>query len=402
MTAMRRLLGNLLLAAAAVLLTLLVAEPVVRLFRPFNMNERDVAMRYDPMLGWSMVPHNRGVYAPDAGEIEELNSRGLRGPEHPYEKPAAEYRILVIGDSFAEGRLVSFRDTTFEVLERELRRTGLRPRFEVIGAGTGGYSTDQELLFFETEGRKYAPDLTVLMFYENDVWYNAQPRSSRGNKPLFELTADDDLKLTRVPVPVTGARTGEATRQEPSFLRRLVTWLRARSAVYQFVRDGVRDLSATAVRNKGRVPNEFRVWRRTYDDETRHAWRVTEALLRRLQRGTREIGSELVVLYVPTAAEIHPEIWAATRERYGLPEAEWDVTRLARELGEVCRRNAIHFVDPTDQFRAEAAKPLLERKPLYFETDPHWTPAGHALAGHILADYVEKTFLAPSRPDASG
>lgn len=150
------------------------------------------------------------------------------------------------------------------------------------------------------------------------------------------------------------------------------------------------------------MPNEFRVWRRDYDDETRHAWRVTEALLRRLQRGTREIGSELVVLYVPTAAEIHPDIWAATREHYALSEKEWDIGRLARELGEVCRRNGIHFVDPSDAFRAEAAKPVIQRRPLYFETDPHWTPAGHELAGRILAGYVEKAFLAPRRSAASG
>jgi len=399
---MRRLLGNLLLSVAAVLLTLIAAEPVVRFFRPFNMNERAFAMRYDPVLGWSKVPHNEGVYAPGSGKIEKLNSRGLRGRDYPYEKPANEYRVLVIGDSFAEGRLVAFGDTTFEVLERELRQNGHGQRFEAIGAGTGGYSTDQELLFFETEGRKYSPDLTVLMFYENDVWYNAQPRSSRGNKPLFELTGDGELTLTRVPVPTGDAKKGEASHVEPSLAGRVLGWLRARSAVYQLVRDGLVGLRGTAARTPTRVPAEFRVWQRDYDDETRHAWRVTEALLRRLQRGTREIGSELVVLYVPTAAEIHPAIWAATREHYGLSEAEWDITRLARELAEVCRRNGIHFVDPSDAFRAEAARSLLVRRPLYFETDPHWTPAGHALAGHVLAGYVEKTFLAPRRSDASG
>jgi hypothetical protein len=171
---------------------------------------------------------------------------------------------------------------------------------------------------------------------------------------------------------------------------RVRTWVRVRSAVYQLVRDGLAGLRGSAARTPTRVPDEFRVWRRDYDDETRHAWRITEALLRRLQRGTREIGSELVVLYVPTAVEIHPAIWAATRERYGLSETEWDVTRLARELAGVCSRNGIHFVDPSDAFRAEAARSLVVRRPLYFETDPHWTPAGHALAGHVLAGYVEK------------
>ena len=386
------LVGKLLLAAGAVLVTLLAAEPVVRFFRPFDMNQRAFAMRYDPVLGWSKAPHLTGIYAPGEKRIEVLNSRGLRGREYPYEKPANEYRILVLGDSFAEGRLVGFHDTTFEVLERKLREAGGGPRYEVISAGTGGYSTDQAFLWFDEEGRKYSPDLVVLMFYENDVWYNAQPVSSRGNKPLFELRGDD-LVLTRVPVPPPGAREADAPRETPNPAGRLVTWLETRSAVYQFVRDAVYGLPAVAAPS-GPVPDEFRVWRREYDDDVRYAWRMTEALLRALRRKVREAGADLVVLYVPTAAEIHPEIWDATRERYGLSEAEWDIGRLARELGDVCRRNGIHFVDPSPEFRAEAARPWLERTPLYFETDPHWTPAGHALAGGILAAYVERTFLA--------
>jgi hypothetical protein len=394
------LLGNLLLAGGAVLVTLLAAEPIVRFFRPFDMNQRAFAMRYDPVLGWSKAPHLTGVYAPGEERVEVLNSRGLRGREYPYAKPANEYRVLVLGDSFAEGRLVAFQDTTFEVLERELRSTmGGDRRAEVISAGTGGYSTDQSLLFFTGEGWKYAPDLTVLMFYENDVWYNAQPVSSRGNKPLFELRGDE-LVLTRVPVPQAGTRAdGAATPDAPSFPGRLLTWVGTHSALYQFVRDGVQGLPAASAPAAGPVPDEFRVWQRTYGDDVRHAWRVTEALLRELKRVTRDGGSELVVLYVPTAAEIHPEIWAATQRRYGLLEADWDITRLERELAEVCRRNGIHFVDPAPEFRAEAARPWLERTPLYFETDPHWTPAGHALAGRILAAYVEKTF-APGTPPA--
>ena len=39
----------------------------------------------------------------------------------------------------------------------------------------------------ENQGRKYSPDLTVLLFYENDVWFNTQARYWRGRKPYFVL-----------------------------------------------------------------------------------------------------------------------------------------------------------------------------------------------------------------------
>jgi hypothetical protein len=34
---------------------------------------------------------------------ESMNSKGIRGPEYPYEKPPEKFRILFLGDSYAEG-----------------------------------------------------------------------------------------------------------------------------------------------------------------------------------------------------------------------------------------------------------------------------------------------------------
>ena len=382
------LVGNIVIAVVAVLLTLLAAEPVVRFFQPFDMNERAVAMQYDAVLGWSKVPQLRGTYVAGDASVEHFNSRGLRGPEYPYAKPPGQYRILFLGDSFAEGRLVGFSDTTSEVLKRTLNEAG--SSYEVINAGTGGYSTDQELLFFSHEGRKYAPDLTVLMFYENDVWYNAQPASSRGAKPVFRLEGDQ-LVLTGVPVPrEQRERVNGPSPRTVSRLQGLEDWLRGHSAVYQFLQDNVHHLSPRPASASAAVPDEFRVWRRHYDEDVRYAWRVTEALLRELRRQTNEIGSELVVLYVPTAAEVHPELWEATKRRYGLSYEDWDVAQLERELAAVCRRNDISLVDPTTALRAEATKPWYGRTPLYFETDPHWTPAGHSVAAMVLAEHIQR------------
>jgi hypothetical protein len=402
---MKRLVGKVVLAVTAVAITVLAAEPMLRFLRPFNMNHKTFAMRYDPLLGWSKTPNLRGRYAEgDAGDLEALNSRGLRGPEYPYEKPVGEYRILVLGDSFAEGRLVAFHEMTSEVLKRTLNATAGGRRYQAISAGTGGYSTDQALLFFTSEGTKYAPDLTVLMFYENDVWYNVQPRANRGRKPFFRLEGER-LVLDGVPVPPPDADAGSDERpaRVPSLLRGLNAWLGVHSAVYQLVYDvvstpptltsAVRGDDAAGQRRAAPVPDEFRVWRRKYDDETVHAWRVTEALLRELQREVRRIGGDFVVLYVPTAAEIQPERWAATREHYGLSEEDWDITRLESELEATCRRNGIHFVNPGPALRDAAARPWLSRAPLYFELDPHWTPEGHRVAGEVLAAYVREHLL---------
>lgn len=128
-----------------------------------------------------------------------MNSTGIRGPEYAYEKGAHEYRIVILGDSFAEGYTVEFENLFSEVLKRRLNRDHGRS-IQVINAGTGGYSTDQEWLWFMTEGVKYKPNLTVLLFLANDVLLNTVDRYWRGYKPLFRLNGNR-LELTTVPLP---------------------------------------------------------------------------------------------------------------------------------------------------------------------------------------------------------
>ena len=105
---------------------------------------------------------------------------------------------------------------------------------EVINAGTGGYSTDQELLWFTTEGIKYRPDLTVLLVCYNDVLFNAVDRYWRGYKPLFRIDGDT-LKLTNVPVPPPLPAAQQPTSQAPSAER----WLYRSSYIYRSVSDAV-------------------------------------------------------------------------------------------------------------------------------------------------------------------
>jgi hypothetical protein len=74
---------------------------------------------------------------------------------------------------------------------------------EVINAGVSGYSTDQELLWYENEGIKYETDLVILVIAGNDVGDNErQLVSNIYYKPRF-VFQDGGLVLTGSPVPKT-------------------------------------------------------------------------------------------------------------------------------------------------------------------------------------------------------
>jgi len=105
------------------------------------------------------------------------NSQGYRDVEHSFEKPAGTIRIIIIGDSVAEGRDVAPDSTFGRVLERILNDRNDGHHYEVILLARAGYSTSQELVLLEEEAPRYDPDWILWSYCMNDpadpVYHNA-------------------------------------------------------------------------------------------------------------------------------------------------------------------------------------------------------------------------------------
>jgi GDSL-like Lipase/Acylhydrolase family len=149
-------------------------------------------MRLDPMRGYRFKERQANLWVfprglpyqipiPDTEEVravlnetgvaitsrEEINSYGCRGPEW---KDILEYdvRVLVVGDSFAEGILVPTEEVFPTRLQSELAaRTG--KKVLVANAGVIGYSTEQEFYTMSELVPQLRPDIVVLCFFANDV-----------------------------------------------------------------------------------------------------------------------------------------------------------------------------------------------------------------------------------------
>ncbi len=73
---------------------------------------------------------------------------------------------------------------------------------EVINAGCAGYGTDNELLFFQNEGYKYNPDITILCIFPwNDIRNNSNALEEiffeRSKFPHFEIGQNGELVLKK-------------------------------------------------------------------------------------------------------------------------------------------------------------------------------------------------------------
>ncbi len=383
----------------SVVLTLALLELVLRVagVPPIKTGHQRMLVEHDAIRGWRNIPHGRSDYSAREYRIRiEYNSRGLRGPERPYAKAPGVYRVVVLGDSFVEGYSVADRDRVTEQLEQLLDGAAGPGRAEVIAFGTAGYSTDQELLWLESEGVRYEPDLVILMFNYNDVVYNDRSRYWRGAKPRFILD-NGALTLSNVPVPeVTEQDREQAGPDGRPIWASLTNWVKTRSRLYAVVlRGGDRIpwlawLTARAGPDAPMVRQELAVFQRNAPAEVERAWDITRALIRRSKQVAERAGARFIVFHIPFRESIYADEWPRIRARYGLSGEDWDVMEVRRRFLRLCD-TTLECIEPTERFLAVAAELAAKGDRLYYRYDNHWNPRGHGLAAEILGEHLQRT-----------
>jgi hypothetical protein len=379
---------NVALAAASLAIALGLLELWARhqaAYASSQIRSHGQLVAYSATLGWEKPAGEEAVYLhPEYQIILRVNSRGLRGPDRAYAKPPGVARVLLLGDSFVEGTTVGEESLVSTVLEERLNQSA-HARYEVINGGTHGYGTDQEYLFFLSEGRRYQPDTVVLFFYSNDLGDNL----AGVRKPFFELQ-EKNLVLRNSPVPPP--RSGETVRRPTYERHRLkpfrgsyaLRWLgdRLESALprlhRRLARAGLFDRAVT--RDQDVPPQLLAYGGRELGPEKKRMWRIAFALVEALASAVRADGARFIVFYVPARFEVNPSAWEPTMARWKVNASRSRPDRVFLVLQEECAGRGIELVDPRAALRlAEASS-----RPAYFVEDPHWSEVGHRIAAEAL------------------
>ena len=121
-------------------------------------------------------PNRKLIYTYASGKCG-VNTHGYIDKERPLAKPSNVFRIVIIGDSVAQGYEVDVADRFGSVLEGLLNDAASRIDYEVIVLARAGYSTSQEIELLKHEAFEYEPDLIVWSYCLNDpahpVYHNA-------------------------------------------------------------------------------------------------------------------------------------------------------------------------------------------------------------------------------------
>lgn len=394
----RRGVSRVAASIAVILAAVLTAEAVLALFDfpPAPTEHQRLFVEYDSLLGWRNIPGSHGKYVTNEFEVElEYNARAYRGPLHPYAKPPGTYRVVMIGDSYLEGYTVALARRAPEVAQAMLQPLPV----EIVALGTGGYSTDQELLWLRSEGLRYRPDLVVVLFAGNDIWFNNRDTYPRGGKPVFRI-AGDSLALSNVPVPQV-QRSAESMAPEPTtpwlaikrtigLHSRLVRLAKRLVRRVPWLRPGVQRGGSTSpiTEESASVDSLYSVFADRLTPQADTAVLVTERLLARMRSVTTAAGGELIVMLVPGREALYPP-GAPQSQGFSAAAPYGEKGRLSRRFHEICTAAGVRCVDPTARF-VSAAEGLPRGELLIFPEDGHWNERGHAVAGASLADLVRE------------
>jgi len=299
--------------------------------------ERAKFWRYDPLLGWSHSPGQRGRLHHRDFTIEvSINSQGFRDIEYPIER-IGKKRMLVLGDSYGWGLGVEQKECVTEIIEKK------HPDWEIINASVSGYSTDQEYLYLKERGIRFKPDVVMLLFYENDFTDNNIGSASWYFKPYFG-EHNGIWGLRNNPVPTA---TIKQTADRFFFGRTYVI-----KHLYAALIHGFYYLRSLVKHNPQRdIP--------VREQEPEKTYAVTAYLLRSINRLCIENNAKFILVSVPM--ERKKRVW----------------------MEEFAQMEKIPYL---------ALDPYFESKERQttFAHDKHWNPIGHQIAANAISNFLKK------------
>lgn len=363
---------RLLLLVPLALYTALFAEVYLRVLLPQPMMPRYVTDGGDGIRG--NLPNARYRHITPEVDVElRVNSQGLRADhELAIPKPEGLMRIALLGDSFFMGYEATLEESFAGQIESQLAAKGVRA--EIVNLSVSGFGTAESLIALESRGLPFEPDLVVLEWHSTDSTDNLR-------SGLYHLDAN-----------------GELVRGNPSYLPAIATRERlmripgyALLIQHSHLYAALRERAGRFVKNlmMSRMP-----WQRAPAPSTKasaladlpkegraiDAGALDRALVRRIQRVSKENGADFVLFDVPLTF---------SRTEFATSLQLLDAEFVAR----------LPVLSPLARFQAEARPDQL----LYLERGAgHWSARGNVIAAEHVVDYVLEGRLEPPPPESSG
>ncbi len=360
----------------------------------------------DPHLGAFHIPHKEGVWEKACFRTwVKFNSQGLRDVEHTLEKSDGVFRIVVLGDSYAEALQVRFEESFPRVLEQFLNEANLSKRFEVINLGNSGFGTDQEYLSLKHYGIQYNPDLVILAFLTgNDIRNNysiLERQTPDWPKPFFAFDENENL----IQLPFQPRWTPPLSRFRGILAHfRIYGWVREK--VYEtpllhrwFWRLGLAMAAPSEGRKKEKpgIPLDFQVFLQDYPSEWEEAWKITKGLILKTKEEAERHRAQFLLVSLTDGIQLaQPD--RVKGEYPGFRGTRYNLDKPVEILTQFAKKEAIDYFSLLPVFRMHLREHHKSVESLHYSCDGHWTPLGHRLAAEEIFKRIVADRLYEPRP----
>lgn len=285
------------------------AELLTRSFGYHGISVDFQPVTYARDLGWRLKPGLHETWSDLEWRVPyHTNSRGYRDVEHTAEAAPGAARILVLGDSMAEGWGVPF-----EAMWQSRLGSCLGERAEIVNLGVRGYDIIQEYKQLLSDGLPLQPKVVIQMLGPNDymgqaqttMWYHLHYR------PAYNLR-EGRIEFREPPREQTYIMSDPLLQAYHRWLFKLasVTWLARNLASWSWI-DG-----QVSANQQGIVPPAAE-YQRSYDLNYPEAVRAIYSEIARL---CAENGMRFLPVWVgtsePIPSKLKEALGSVTQERH--------------------------------------------------------------------------------------
>lgn len=365
-------LAPLLILVGTMLLVLFGLEAWVRIFMPQPFSVKLSLQNLDSNTALSLKPSiEKGFATAQYSVAGEINQLGFHDVEHSMGPHPGIYRIIILGDSFAEVEHFPLKDSWFKRLEGKLE-TALKRKIEIINLGIRGAGTGWELLILEKLGIRYKPDMVLLAFHLGSDFFNNHPRlDNKFEKPFFKISQGKVLWVDQTETEI--------------LVRGVWLPLWRISHLYRYLHRSLCKIDESFRLMRNGVPIFFEQYLAHPPAEWKEAENYTEIYLREILSLAQKNKSLVVVVGVPDKYQVHDDWWYKLKRRWPVkPYRKWDMDAPTKRLAKILDKLKIPFIDMVPIFRKKASS----GNRLYFKKDVHWNLLGNIVAAEIISEHI--------------
>lgn len=341
-----------------------------------------IKWQFDELFGSKLIPNQKGVFVGHTNEYKipiVVNGEGFVDKDHQINNEDNAYRILIIGDSFAENFQVPYEKSYAYLLNRWLNQRYDFP-IEIITLGIGNSGTVSHYLALKNIGAKYKPNLVIHIFYTgNDIFNNSKELQKVNTIPYANF---DNEKLTIQP-PIN-------TQQ--GLIKELKNILKNKSMIVWLILNAKGEMLNRKDLHLTDYPLEYDIYNHNYSEAFINAWQITLKLILEIKKETKLMNANYLFVSTANNEQINIEIWDKIKKTYPLlSDKKMDLEKPDKILASYCEENKINCLFLFNNFlNYKLNNPKILT---HYPKDGHWNEIGSKIVADSLEKEIEKLFI---------